>query len=142
MNCLGCHLANKKEEVHLVFEDENVSCILDHQPFNEGHVLILPKQHVRSFDEFDEMTAKSVFKAIKILSKALKKLYNPDGITICQNGGEFDELTHFHMHIIPRYQGQNFADFYIEDTKEDDVEADKLEEIRRNIVLTIKGLDD
>ena len=142
MNCLGCQLANKKEKAHLVFEDEHVSCILDHQPFNEGHVLILPKQHVQYFDEFDEMTEKSVFKAIKILSKALKKLYNPDGITLCQNGGLFDELTHFHMHIIPRYQGQNFADFYIEDTEDNVMEVDKLEEIRRNIVLMIKMLDD
>lgn len=31
------------------------------------------------------------------ISKALKKLFNPDGITICQNGGKFNDLTHYHM---------------------------------------------
>ena len=141
MNCLGCDLANKKENVHIVFEDEHVCCILDHNPFSEGHVLILPKQHVRYFDDFDKNTANSVFNASKILSKAIKKLYNPDGITVCQNGGAFDELTHFHMHVIPRYEAQNFADFYTEDGEDHVEEESKLEETKRNFIHTIKALD-
>jgi histidine triad (HIT) family protein len=140
MTCLGCNLANKKETVRVVFEDDYVSCILDHNPFNEGHVLILPKKHVRYWDELDENTANSVFKASKIISKAIKKLFNPDGITVCQNGGMFDELTHFHMHIVPRYVGQNFADFYIEDG-EIQIEENKLEETKRIIIKTVKELD-
>lgn len=43
MSCSGCQLANKKENVHVVFEDNDICCILDHQPFNEGHVLLLQK---------------------------------------------------------------------------------------------------
>ena len=141
MNCLGCRLANSKENVHIVFEDEQVCCILDHTPFNEGHVLILPKQHVRYFDDFDLNTANSVFKASKILSRAIKKLYNPDGITVCQNGGAFDELTHFHMHVVPRYEGQNFADFYMEDEEDPVEEAYKLEETKLKLIRTIEALD-
>jgi histidine triad (HIT) family protein len=141
MNCLGCNLANKIETANVVFEDEYVCCILDHSPYNEGHVLILPKKHVRYWDELDETTANSLVKASKMISKAIKKLYNPDGITVCQNGGVFDELTHFHMHIVPRYIGQNFADFYTEDG-ETHIEGDnKLEETKRNITKTIKELD-
>ncbi|WP_346719798.1 HIT family protein [Metasolibacillus fluoroglycofenilyticus] len=44
MNCLGCHLANKKAPVYVIFENEHVCCILDCAPYNEGHVLILPKK--------------------------------------------------------------------------------------------------
>lgn len=29
-------------------------------------------------------------------------------------GGIFNELTHYHMHVIPRYEGQSFAKFYSE----------------------------
>lgn len=47
-----------------------------------------------------------------LLSKVIKELYHPDGITICQNGGVFNELTHYHMHIVPRYKGQSFSTFY------------------------------
>jgi diadenosine tetraphosphate (Ap4A) HIT family hydrolase len=69
MNCLGCNLANQKAKVNVVFEDDYVCCILDHNPYNEGHVLILPKKHIRYFDELDENTANSVFKALRIICK-------------------------------------------------------------------------
>ncbi|PAE38982.1 HIT family protein [Bacillus sp. 7884-1] len=115
MECLGCNLANKNLPVHVVFEDEFVCCFLDHEPFNEGHIMILPKKHVNDVEELDENTANSIMKASILLSKAIKKLFNPDGITICQNGGIFNELTHYHMHVVPRYKGQSFAEFYSED---------------------------
>ncbi|MBD8025163.1 HIT family protein [Ureibacillus sp. Re31] len=141
MSCSGCQLANKKENVHVVFEDNDICCILDHQPFNEGHVLLLPKKHTRFFDELDDNTTNSLMKASKIISKAIKKLFQPDGITICQNGGIFDELTHFHMHIVPRYEGQNFADFYIEDGATYTEEDNKLEQTKRKMIKMIKVLE-
>lgn len=141
MSCLGCMLAKKIETVNVVFEDEYVCCILDHSPYNEGHVLILPKKHIRYFDELDENTANSVIKASRIISKAIKKLFNPDGITVCQNGGAFDELTHFHMHIVPRFEGQNFADFFMEDGELHIEEENKLEETKRKIINAIKVLE-
>jgi histidine triad (HIT) family protein len=113
-HCLGCRLANKKEKVYLIYENENLSCILDHDPYNTGHVIILPKEHIEEGVEFSEEMSISVMKATQILSKTLNALYEPDGITICQNGGVFSELTHYHMHVVPRYIGQNFADFYQE----------------------------
>jgi histidine triad (HIT) family protein len=139
MNCFGCKLANKQERVNVIFEDDYVCCMLDHSPYNEGHVLILPKQHVRYVDELDEPTANSLMNATKIMSKTIKSLFNPDGITICQNGGMFDDLTHFHMHIVPRYKEQNFADFYIED-EEVNVEDDtKLEETKRRMIEVVNS---
>ncbi|WP_199738147.1 HIT family protein [Falsibacillus albus] len=118
MKCLGCHLANKNEPVFVVYEDEFVCCFLDHDPFNEGHTLIVPKKHVRYFYDLDKSTSDSIMKAAGLISNAIKTLFNPDGITICQNGGSFDDLTHFHMHVVPRYEGQNFADFFSMDEAE------------------------
>ena len=141
MSCFGCHLANGKEDVHAVFEDEYVCCILDHSPYNEGHVLILPKRHLQYFDEMDDNTANSVFKAAKILSKVTKELFNPDGITVCQNGVVFDDLTHFHMHVVPRYKGQNFSYFYLEDEEVFIEEKSILEEVKRKFIQKIKVLD-
>ncbi|MGM7723630.1 HIT family protein [Metabacillus sp. Hm71] len=114
MKCLGCSLANKMEAVNVIYENDSVCCILDHDPFNEGHVLILPKQHAEDVDDLNEETANAVIQAARLISKAIKTLYKPDGITICQNGGIFSELTHFHMHVVPRYKHQSFADFYLE----------------------------
>ena len=115
MECIGCKLANKMEPVHVVFEDEYICCFLDHEPFNEGHVLILPKKHIHDADELDKETANSIMNASILISKAIKSLFKPDGITICQNGGIFNEITHYHMHVVPRYKNQSFATFYLEE---------------------------
>lgn len=115
VKCLGCSLANKTKPVNIVYENNYVTCFLDHEPFNEGHTLILPKKHFVDVDELDNETASAIMSASILISKALKQLYKPDGITVTQNGGIFNELTHYHMHVVPRYKNQSFADFYNED---------------------------
>ncbi|MBO0589538.1 HIT family protein [Sporosarcina sp. E16_8] len=140
MECFGCKLANKQEPVYVVWEDDYVSCFLDHEPYNEGHILILPKKHVRYFDELDENSGNSIMKAAKLLSKVVKELFNPDGIIICQNGGSFDELTHFHMHVVPRYEGQNFADFYSEESEQVVVDEFGLSNTKRKIINAINSI--
>ncbi|WP_117584425.1 HIT family protein [Bacillus wiedmannii] len=112
MECLGCKLANEEEIIYKIYEDDYVTCFLDHEPFYSGHTLIVPKQHVVEVDELDDVVAKSIMDASKIIAKAIKALYGPDGITICQNGGIFNELTHYHMHVVPRYKERSFAEFY------------------------------
>ncbi|PRT06819.1 HIT family protein [Bacillus thuringiensis] len=112
MDCLGCKLANEEGKIYKVYEDDYVTCFLDHAPFYPGHTLIVPKQHVVEVDELDDVVAKSITDASKIIAKAIKSLYELDGITICQNGGIFNELTHYHVHVVPRYKERSFAEFY------------------------------
>ncbi|MFB5688733.1 HIT family protein [Bacillus cereus] len=112
MECLGCKLANEEEKIYKIYEDDYVTCFLDHEPFYTGHTLIVPKQHVVEVDELDDVVAKSIMDASKLIAKAIKVLYKPDGITICQNSGIFNELTHYHMHVVPRYKERSFAEFY------------------------------
>jgi diadenosine tetraphosphate (Ap4A) HIT family hydrolase len=120
----------------MVYEDDYVTCFLDHDPFNEGHTLILPKQHFHDVDELDDKTATAIMKASILISKALKHLYQPDGVTINQNGGVFNELTHYHMHVVPRYKGQWFGDFYSAEAV-GEVDVRELERVRGRMVEVI-----
>lgn len=121
MNCLGCELANGKLPVHTIFEDELICCFLDIDPFNEGHTLILPKRHVKELTELTTEETMAVMEAAKRISKKLDNCFQPDGITINQNGGKFSDLTHLHMHVIPRYENDGFT--WSDSTIQDD--ADK-----------------
>ncbi|QHW31811.1 HIT family protein [Paenibacillus rhizovicinus] len=110
MDCLGCRIANGLEpNVNVVYENERLTCVLDIAPFNEGHLLILPKMHVLDVEDTDAETAYAIIDASKMLSALLKQTFRPDGITVCQNGGIFNDLGHYHMHLIPRYTGDGFA---------------------------------
>ena len=45
----------------------------------------------------------------KKIVAVLKEIYHPDGYSIMQNGGEFNDVGHYHMHIFPRYKGDGFG---------------------------------
>jgi len=110
MECLGCRIANGIEpNLNIIYENELITCVLDIAPFNEGHILILSKKHYLDVDDIDQETAYSIMDASRMLSSVLKRLFKPDGISICQNGGKFNDLTHYHMHLIPRYDGDGFS---------------------------------
>lgn len=132
-NCLGCQLATKELPVHVVFENEYVCCFLDHDPYNEGHTLILPKLHACEVDELDEKTAIEIMKISMVIARALKNLYQPDGITINQNNGIFNELSHYHMHVVPRFEGKSFEDFYSEEPTENNHLKKKLPITRERV---------
>lgn len=101
-NCLGCLLSNDKESVYIIYENEHVTCLLDHVPHHAGHTLILPKKHKVEVTELDEEESLSVMRASQLVARTIHALFEPNGVTICQNGGIYSELTHYHMHVIPR----------------------------------------
>ncbi|AYC30239.1 HIT family protein [Paenisporosarcina cavernae] len=142
MDCLGCKLANKIESANVIFEDDWVTCLLDYDPYEEGHTLILPKQHYRYLDEFNRETAESLHRATTLVSKAIRNLYDPDGITLCQNGGEVDDLTHFHLHVVPRDKLQSFQPFFVENKEENRPSQQDLSTTRDKLVSEIQLLLD
>ncbi|WP_313578660.1 HIT domain-containing protein [Chishuiella sp.] len=75
---------------------------------NKGHLPIIPKIDVLDFDELeDSLLLKLTLLSKKILIQ-LKKEYNLDGYTIMQNGGDFNDIGHLHVHLFPRYHNDGF----------------------------------
>ena len=75
MECLGCRIANGFEpNLHIIYEDELVTCVLDIDPYNEGHTLILPKKHYLDVDEIDQATAYRIMDASKMISSCFEKI--------------------------------------------------------------------
>lgn len=85
--CIGCGLATKQQPVYMVYEDDFVSCFLDHDPFNEGHTLILTKKHTEDADELDPDTANAVMRASQLLTKAIKELLNRTALRSVRTAG-------------------------------------------------------
>jgi len=102
-------LANGLVTSEIVYENKFVTCILDHIPLNEGHVLVLPKGHYSDLDQLDDIVAAEIIRSSILMSKAIKSLYKPDGVTVIQNSGVFNDLGHYHMHVFPRYKLDGFG---------------------------------
>jgi histidine triad (HIT) family protein len=135
-DCLGCRLANKLEPTHIVFEDDLITCFLDIAPLNEGHVMILPKKHYLDVDDLDTATATAIMVTASQISKALKAVFKPDGISVIQNGGKFNDLGHYHMHVFPRYEGDGFA--WVEPKDVTDAKG-RLSETKRKLIKYIQN---
>ena len=108
-DCIFCKLANGDIPTSTVYEDEFVRAIMDVAPANKGHVIILPKSHARNIFELDDEYVQKAFLLAKKIATALKELLSCDGVNILQNNGEAAGQTvfHFHVHIIPRFMGDN-----------------------------------
>ena len=105
--CVFCH----KEQIitDFIYEDDMVMAFMDMEPINEGNVLVVPKQHYLDADEMpDELLAHLMIVSKKIVG-AIKELYYPDGYSIVQNGGKFNDVGHYHLHIFPRYEDDGFG---------------------------------
>ena len=90
-----------------MYEDEDFRVILDLGPASKGHALILPKTHAANLYELpEELAGKAMILAKKMAVKLTDALHC-DGLNVVQNNGEAAGQTvhHFHMHLIPRYEG-------------------------------------
>lgn len=106
-NCIFCKLANGEIPTATLYEDEDFRVILDASPAAKGHALILPKQHYANLYELDDSVASKVLVLAKKMITKMTDILGCDGYNIVQNNGEAAGQTvfHFHMHLIPRYQG-------------------------------------
>ena len=129
--CIFCKIAGGEIPSSTVYEDEDFRVILDLGPASKGHALILPKQHYANMFEIDdEVLAKAAKLAKKVITHE-KEVLGCDGYNVLQNNGEAAGQTvfHFHMHLIPRYEGDNQHILW----KPTEVTQDELEEIRKQI---------
>lgn len=108
-NCIFCKIANGEIPSKTVYEDELFRVILDLGPATRGHALILPKSHFANLYEIPEEIAGEAMKLAKKMTEKITGKLDCDGFNLVQNNGETAGQTvfHFHMHLIPRYEGDN-----------------------------------
>ena len=106
-NCIFCKIIGGEIPSNTIYEDDEFKVILDASPASKGHALILPKEHYADIYEIDEKTAGHAMQLAKKLAKHMTDVLKCDGFNIVQNNHEIAGQTvfHFHMHLIPRYEG-------------------------------------
>lgn len=108
-NCIFCKIMNGEIPSNVLYENEKFKVILDRFPAAKGHMLVIPKNHYSNLFEMPEDHLSEVMILVKKMTNVLDEKYKPDGINIVQNNGEVagQSVFHFHMHIIPRYKGDD-----------------------------------
>ena len=133
-DCIFCKIANGEIPSATLYEDEEFRVVLDLGPAAKGHALILPKDHYADLYEIDEEVAGRVFKLAKKMATKMTEALGCDGFNIVQNNKPAAGQTvfHFHMHLIPRYEGDNAGFGWNVGTLTDEDKADILAKINGN----------
>lgn len=136
-NCIFCHIINGRVPSHKVYEDDKVLAILDINPANVGHILLLPKEHYSLLPQIPDKLIRYMFVVAKYLSSAVVSTLGAKGVNIfVANGvGAGQRAPHFMIHIIPRFEGDNIKSFELPGYKIDDK---ILREIGDNLILLLK----
>ena len=103
--CPFCAIASGQAQAHVVFEDGASIAFLDRAPLFVGHVLLIPRAHIKTIYDADDATLEAIARASKRIAIAVTKAMQADGVFVAQNNVISQSVPHLHTHIVPRRKG-------------------------------------
>ena len=108
--CIFCTLPAEHLDTqnHILYRGERCFMMLNRYPYNNGHLMIAPFQHVETIEKLDAATLAELMAQAQLALKALRQLMAPDGFNMGINEGKLAGAgfaEHMHYHIVPRWNG-------------------------------------
>lgn len=110
-DCIFCHNITTGS-FDVVGRGERMLVVLDKQPINRGHVLVLPRRHAQ---DFSSLTREEVIELAVIAQRADRAIRAVFGGArtgtnlLMSNGESADQgVPHAHLHVIPRDEGDGY----------------------------------
>ena len=106
-SCIFCAIIDGKIPSYKVYEDETTLAFLDIHPSAPGHTLLIPKIHIAKIEDLPEEDARCLFATLHLIVGRIQKAMGTPATTIGINNGRESgqEVSHVHIHIIPRGKG-------------------------------------
>jgi len=106
-NCVFCKIVAGTIPSFKLYEDAATLAFLDINPGNPGHALVIPKAHAANIYASADKDLAAAMATVRKVATAIEKTVKPDGLNLVQaNGpGAAQSVFHFHMHILPRRNG-------------------------------------
>jgi len=110
-DCIFCSIVAGEMDAQRVYEDERLVAFMDAFPAAEGHVLLVPKRHGKDIFETQVDDLRALIALSRQVAEAIRSALAPDGIGVHQLNGAAAGQTvfHYHMHLIPRKQGDRIG---------------------------------
>ena len=106
-DCIFCKIISGEIPCFKLYENENTLAFMDINPANEGHALVIPKEHSADVHTVSEEAITATVLTAKRIAAAINKTVDPDGLNLLQCNGPAaaQSVFHFHMHVLPRREG-------------------------------------
>ncbi len=108
--CIFCEKAAAADDAEalVVYRGRRNFVILNLYPYTNGHVMIVPYEHVDTLAGASAEAAAEMMELARRTESILRRLYRPQGINIGMNLGACagaGVAGHIHMHLLPRWTG-------------------------------------
>jgi ATP adenylyltransferase len=110
-NCFICEaISNTSEDLlrHVVARRNHVIVLMNKYPYNNGHLLIAPLNHISKFEDLNQDEMLQVMQTINDSIKVMDNTIKPHGYNIGVNIGRSSGAGlpgHIHFHVVPRWNG-------------------------------------
>lgn len=106
-DCVFCKIVSGEVPSYKIYEDEATLVFLDVAEDVDGHMLAVPKKHMKSILDCDGETLRRLMEAVQRVACHCVSACGYDGVNLLNASGEGADqsVPHFHIHIIPRRKG-------------------------------------
>ena len=103
--CTFCSIVAKRSPAEIVHEDDLTLAFMDALPMTPGHLLIIPKAHIRDLGELAPGDGGPLLTSAAHLARRLVSTLGAAGVNLLNNNGLAADQSQFHLHfhLIPRY---------------------------------------
>lgn len=124
-DCIFCRIVADEIPSVRVYENERALVFMDINPLTRGHSLAIPKAHCNDIFDMGEEDAKAVMLAAKKVSLASLNGLGASGVNLLNSNRRAagQEVMHYHIHIVPRYEGDGLRLFPVQRYRETDIKA-------------------
>ena len=99
-DCLFCEIVNKKKETKIVFEDEKIVVFTDINPKSRVHLLVVPREHIKSFLDLSSENILILTNMTKVIQRIIEDQKLQSGYQVIFNGGKYQHIPHLHWHLL------------------------------------------
>jgi histidine triad (HIT) family protein len=106
-DCIFCKIVTGELPAQIVEEDERTVAFMDISPATRGHLLVVPRSHSRNILEIERDDLDATMATVQRMARRVSDRLSPAGINILNSCGQaaWQTVFHFHVHLIPRYEG-------------------------------------
>lgn len=110
-DCPFCRIVAGEIPAFKIHEDDRTLAMMDINPVADGHALVIAKAHAPDLYSIAAGDLSAVAAACQRVASAVHRAVEPSGINVLQaNGpGAGQSVQHFHMHIVPRSEGDGLT---------------------------------
>ncbi len=130
--CVFCEKLSAKDSDNQEFilkVTKHAFVILNLYPYNGGHLLILPIQHVAHLENLEKEVRTELMELMSASIEILKNVLKAEGINAGLNLGRASGAgipSHLHLHVVPRWNGDTSFITTIGNTKNVSVDLERI----------------